>query len=686
MSFLSGTDCESCDTTSTVQLSNESSDLTLSGLDLSEALDENIYENNIEVIVNIQFKSEVTQCPPWFDKRSQYYQERNPVRKTIKRSNKLVKSSNLPIISVSNLHSLMPKVRNFTLDMQERQIGCGLLSEVWEKKNKKKHKYEIERMLYMEGLKYISTPRPSAKRGGGAAIVAPIDKFLLEKLDIEIPNKLEVCWGMLRPKLSDNAMIKEIIVVSFYSPPKSNKKSKLIDHILTTTHILLTKYPAAGLIIGGDKNDLNIAPLIAGIPRVQQIVNSNTINGKILDIIITNMYQLYQVPVVVPPVLPDDPSIGVPSDHSVPIATPLCSSNPTPRLKYEVKVVQPMPQSGIHEFGKWITQEKWESLETNKTGCVSGQLGPCEQVQNLEKILTEKMDEIFPKLEIKLRPFDKPFITRELKILDRRKKREYLKKGKSENYMKLKKKFDCKFKKAAANYLEKNVRNLKEADPSKAYSTLKKMGSQPGDCIEEGQFTLLSHIEEKLTPEQSVEKIAQHFAQISQNYPPLDIDSLPEDIRKKFTDPIKLPDIPIITPLQVYEKMKKSKKSKSTVPGDLPKSLIQEFSPELAEPLATIFQNIVKSSEWPSSWKTEHGLPLKKVKVPKIEDELRIISLTNYFSKVLEQFVMDWLLYYVGDKIDVGQFGGIKGSSISHYLIEFTNFVLYNHDLKNPHL
>ena len=128
-------------------------------------------EVNIELIVNIQFTSEVVKCPPWFDKPPQYYQKRNPVRKTIKRSNKLVKSSNLPIIAVSNLRSLMPKVRNFTLDMQERQIGCALLSEVWEQKNKKKHKYEIERMLYMEGMKYISTPRPSSKRGGGAAIV-----------------------------------------------------------------------------------------------------------------------------------------------------------------------------------------------------------------------------------------------------------------------------------------------------------------------------------------------------------------------------------------------------------------------------------------------------------------------------------------------------------------------------------
>ena len=538
-------------------------------------------------------------------------------------------------------------------------------------------------MLHMEGLKYVSTPRPSTKRGGGAAIVAPMDKFSLEKLDVIIPFNLEICWGMLRPKSVNNAMIKEIIVVSFYSPPKSNKKSKLIDHIVTTTHILLTKYPAAGLIIGGDKNDLDIAPLIAGIPRAQQIVTSNTINGKILDVIITNMYQLYQVPVVVPPVLPDDPSIGVPSDHSVPIATPLCNTNPSPGIQYQTKVVQPMPQSGIQEFGRWITQEKWEALESNKTGGVSVQLDPSEQAQTLEKLLRKKIDEIFPKMEIRLRPLDKPFITRELKVLDRRKKREYIKKGKSEKYIKLKKKYDYKFKKAAENYLEKNVRSLKEDDPSHSYATLKRMGTIPGDCSDEGSFTLLSHIDQNLTQEQSVEKIAQHFAQISQEYLPLDISSLPLDIRNKMSEP-NTSDLPKIASHQVYEKMRKSKKSKSTVPGDLPKPLIQEFKPELAEPMALIFNDILESSQWPSSWKIEHGLPLKKVKVPISEDELRIISLTNYFSKVFEQFVIDWLLKYVSDKLDLCQFGGIKGSSISHYLIELTNFVLYNQDLKNP--
>ena len=46
---------------------------------------------------------------------------------------------------------------------------------------------------------------------------------------------------------------------------------------------------------------------------------------------------------------------------------------------------------------------------------------------------------------------------------------------------------------------------------------------------------------------------------------------------------------------------------------------------------------------------------------------------------------MIWLLEYVGNQMDWGQYGGIKGSSISHYLIEFVNYILYNQDLNIPH-
>ena len=47
--------------------------------------------------------------------------------------------------------------------------------------------------------------------------------------------------------------------------------------------------------------------------------------------------------------------------------------------------------------------------------------------------------------------------------------------------------------------------------------------------------------------------------------------------------------------------------------------------------------------------------------------------------------MIKWLLSYIGDQIDTKQFGGQKGNSITHYLIEFINFILYNQDMTNPH-
>ena len=91
----------------------------------------------------------------------------------------------------------------------------------------------------------------------------------------------------------------------------------------------------------------------------------------------------------------------------------------------------------------------------------------------------------------------------------------------------------------------------------------------------------------------------------------------------------------------VYQKIKKSKKPKSSVPGDIPRKLVQEFGPELACPAGIIFRNIAKTGHWPKPWRVEYGTPLKKVSNPETEDQLRIISLTSYISKVFEQYVIE---------------------------------------------
>ena len=53
-------------------------------------------------------------------------------------------------------------------------------------------------------------------------------------------------------------------------------------------------------------------------------------------------------------------------------------------------------------------------------------------------------------------------------------------------------------------------------------------------------------------------------------------------------------------------------------------------------------------------------------------------------SKTFEQITLDWLLPYISDKIDWNQYGGIRGTSVSHYLIELITLILYNQDLNEP--
>ena len=90
------------------------------------------------------------------------------------------------------MRSFLPKVGNFSLNMKERLVDISYLTEIWTKAENKKHQFKLEELLQIEGIHYISTPRPGTKRGGGAAIAVRLDIFTITKLNIPIPGGLEV--------------------------------------------------------------------------------------------------------------------------------------------------------------------------------------------------------------------------------------------------------------------------------------------------------------------------------------------------------------------------------------------------------------------------------------------------------------------------------------------------------------
>ena len=199
------------------------------------------------------------------------------------------------------------------------------------------------------------------------------------------------------------------------------------------------------------------------------------------------------------------------------------------------------------------------------------------------------------------------------------------------------------------------------------------MGAQPGDCIDSNTFSLPNHEKENLSEEQSAERIAQHFAEVSQQFLPLDVKTLPQNIQDKLRN---CDSPPVVSENDVYCNIRAANKPRSGIPNDLPKVILQEFAPELALPVSLIVNSIASTGEWPTQWKLEHIVPIGKIPQPQSEDDLRPISLTAFFSKVAEHFVVMWLMNYIKDKIDFRQYGGAKGNSITHYIIEFINFIL----------
>ena len=198
-------------------------------------------------------------------------------------------------------------------------------------------------------------------------------------------------------------------------------------------------------------------------------------------------------------------------------------------------------------------------------------------------------------------------------------------------------------------------------------------------------FTLPSHAEDDLSPQQSADIFADYFSAISQEYEPISVQNFPPNIQVLLKAGDGDLTKPVLEEYQVYNKLRVSKKPNSTVPGDLPVKIIKELSPELAKPIACIYNKITQSGVYPRQWVVEYQLAIPKVHPPLTEDDTRNIASTNYLSKQYESFIADWMLPFIEPFIDPGQCGGLKNSSITHYLVKLLNFVHIKLDLKQPH-
>ena len=139
-----------------------------------------------------------------------------------------------------------------------------------------------------------------------------------------------------------------------------------------------------------------------------------------------------------------------------------------------------------------------------------------------------------------------------------------------------------------------------------------------------------------------------HFLSINADLPCLDLGSLPAYLSA-------LQPAEIITPMEVCAKMLKVSASKSHGSDGMLNPIIKEFAYELADPVCDIFNTSLSTGLVPSIWKDGNITTIPKDHSVSCEDELRPITLTACLFKILEDFVVRWMILNI--KLTRGSLG-----------------------------
>ena len=128
---------------------------------------------------------------------------------------------------------------------------------------------------------------------------------------------------------------------------------------------------------------------------------------------------------------------------------------------------------------------------------------------------------------------------------------------------------------------------------------------------------------------------------------------------------------------QIIDKIQKLKKT-SICPIAIPNDLIQAFPDKLCIPLAIIFNDISNSRCYWLCWTLGYVIQIRKKGGMNDFTGVRLITLAPVFQKCTRVLIANWLKAKILELIDLQQFGNLKETSTSHYLVSLLDTILKN--------
>jgi hypothetical protein len=376
----------------------------------------------------------------------------------------------------------------------------------------------------------------------------------------------------------------------------------------------------------------------------------------------------------------DEDREGKDSDHKGVQCLPRTNLAPQGGALREKIWVRRFPESKIAEFGLTLADKQWGELEDTMDATM--------MVDAFVNSNSKLVDKAFPQKQIQVGLGERPYFTEELRTLKRKRQRAYEQCGKkSSKYKALRQRFDIKLLNEAKKYRTKIENEVKDGKRGSGYKAIRKLGNMPREAWTRSEVTLPAYREQQLTPLQAANKLAEHFSAISQTVEPLDPSQFNPALQAALEEGRYGPK-PYLSQHDVYRAMTRVTKPNSSVDGDIPSPLLKKYPYEYSLPAAKIFNKMIQSGQWPRQWVREETIVLSKLdksKQPVNEDDLRTISKTAWLSKCAENILGGFILPVINSYLDPAQCGGLKKTSITHYLVKLLDFIHSTLDKKNPH-
>lgn len=393
-------------------------------------------------------------------------------------------------------------------------------------------------------------------------------------------------------------------------------------------------------MITGDFNHMKDTQL-KNFP-LSQIVTQPTHGVSVLDCMYTNIKHFYNTPSV-------GPGLGL-SDHGVVVCKPTVAPTAKPNKLTVTSRDNRAPAKA--SFVQALQEVDWTPLYA---------MDSCQQQVDLfYATLKDLLDHHMPLRTVSKETRDKPWITEEYKALIAKRQKAH-KQGNKAMYRLYRNRVNRASKRLRATYYQNQVQDLKDTNPRMWWKKTKSLLGK--DVSSASAFQGILGEQYSNDTSAMINGINTFLESVSSELEPL----VPN------TEPVvnAVPSEFIISRDTVERKLMSTKVNKAPGPDGIPNWVLHDLGGLISGPVCAIFNSSLRESIVPEIWRSANVTPLPKVTPPKdITSDIRPISLTPILAKHLESIIGGYIMTALDGKMDTCQFGGVKGLSTVHALVD----------------